>query len=75
MPDDALQRVSAAAEQLAESLGCTVQTTKTKEGWVASMEPPVDSEKHGEFSTVGEGATEAQALSRLIETAKKTHGV
>ncbi len=67
-----MARLEAAADDVATQLDGVVNVAVAPDGsWVASIEPP--GERHGDWAVSAEGATRAQALSRLVRAAKK-HG-
>ena len=69
---ETLARLEAAADEVATQLGGVVDAAVAPDGsWVASIEPP--GENYGDWAVTAGGATRAQALSKLIQAAKK-HG-
>ena len=67
-------RLQAAASEAAAAFDCELQVAQNDDEWIASIEPSVDTDRHGTFSIVGSGPTEAMALSDLIKQARK-HGL
>jgi hypothetical protein len=67
-------RVQQAASTVASDVDCELAVARHSDGTrIASIEPSVDSDRHGTFAIVGSGPTETMALSDLLKQAK-AHG-